>query len=89
MSKRVGREIPATSISGSLQKLKSREYGQILINLERDETGESIQNLTTFRDPMMKSYVRFLDGLDRSDVVDLDESLKNVGVDDLDEEDMY
>lgn len=89
MSKRVGREIPATSISGSLQKLKSREYGQILINLERDETGESIQNLTTFRDPMMKSYVRFLDGLDRSEVVDLDESLKNVGVDDLDEEDMY
>ncbi len=66
VSTTLGEEIPSTSLSGPLGALKSGDYGRILQDIERIVSGDRIHNLTTFTDPMMKSFVRFMGNLDRT-----------------------
>jgi GTPase SAR1 family protein len=60
----LGQEVPASSLSGPLRELKKPEYGSILKDVDRDVSGARIRNLTAFTDPMMKSFVRFMNNLD-------------------------
>ena len=55
-------------MSGPLQQLREPKYGSVLTDIER-ETGGRMQNMTSFSDPMMKSYVRFMKAADSAKVV--------------------
>ena len=59
-------DIPSQSLSGPLGSLKTDDYGKILQDVERVVSGDRIHNLTTFTDPMMKSFVRFMGNLDQT-----------------------
>jgi hypothetical protein len=42
--------VPATSLSGPLQELRQKQYGEILTDVERPETGgRRVHNLTAFK----------------------------------------
>ncbi|WP_166804938.1 ATP-binding protein [Cryobacterium sp. Sr8] len=60
----LGESVPSTALSGPLRDLKEEDYGRILQGVDRVISGEVIQNLSTFTDPMMKSFVRFMGNLD-------------------------
>jgi hypothetical protein len=52
--------VPSSALSGPLRDLKNPEYGAILQDVDRLVSGNRIHNLTSFSDPMMKSFVRFM-----------------------------
>jgi len=54
----LGEFVPSTTLSGPLQKLKAGS-SSILVDFE-DEVVQASQILTMFRDPMMKSFIRFI-----------------------------
>ncbi|GAA1918925.1 ATP-binding protein [Nocardioides hwasunensis] len=58
VSEQLGDDVPATALSGPLRELKSSE-DSILQDVERREGGR-VYNLNSFRDPMMKSFIRFM-----------------------------
>jgi len=60
VSASIGEDVPPTALSGPLRSLKDADYGSILSDVSRVESGDRIANLTTFTDPMMKSFVRFM-----------------------------
>jgi hypothetical protein len=62
----LGEDVPAQSLSGPLRDLKTPEYGKILKDVDREVSGARIHNLTAFSDPMMKSFVRFINNLDQT-----------------------
>lgn len=62
----LGEDVPSQSLSGPLGALKSPDYGRILQDVERAVSGDRVHNLTTFTDPMMKSFVRFMGNLDKT-----------------------
>jgi hypothetical protein len=64
VSRFIGEDVPATSLSGPLRQLKTEEFGNILKDVEREVSGNRVHNLTAFTDPMMKSFVRFMNNLD-------------------------
>lgn len=66
VSASLGEDVPSTSLSGPLGALKSAEFGPILQDVDRVVSGNRIHNLTTFTDPMMKSFVRFMGNLDQT-----------------------
>lgn len=66
VSAALGEDIPATSLSGPLRDLKKPEFGTILKDVDRAVSGTRIHNLTAFTDPMMKSFVRFMNNLDET-----------------------
>ena len=55
----IGTVVPGTSLSGPLRNLKSNEYGEILRDVNRP-IGGRVYNLTTFRDPSMKAFIRMI-----------------------------
>lgn len=57
-------KVRPSALSGPLSALKKDTYGRILQDVERLPKGARIRNLTAFSDPMMKSFVRFMDRLD-------------------------
>lgn len=61
VSKRVGKEIQSTALSGPLRDLKSHENHNVLKDVERSYGQGRIHNLTTFADPAMKSIIRMID----------------------------
>lgn len=66
VSENLNTDVPASSLSGPLRDLKTAEYGSILKDVDREISGNRIHNLTTFTDPMMKSFVRFMNNLDET-----------------------
>ncbi len=62
VSEQLGKEVPATALSGPLRELKSTA-DSILQDVERREGGR-VYNLNSFRDPMMKSFIRFMHELE-------------------------
>ena len=56
-------DTPSSALSGPLRALKTGEFGKILKDVDREVSGVRIHNLTTFTDPMMKSFVRFMNNL--------------------------
>ena len=68
VSTQLNTEVPSSALSGPLQQLREPKYGSVLTDIER-ETGGRIQNMTSFSDPMMKSYVRFMKAADSAKVV--------------------
>lgn len=66
VSQSLGEDTPSSSLSGPLRTLKTEEYGQILKDVDREVSGARIHNLTAFTDPMMKSFVRFMNNLDQT-----------------------
>lgn len=54
----LGRTVPSTTISGPLRQLKEGNE-PVLQDVERPD-GDRVHNLTAFRDPMMKSFIRFM-----------------------------
>ena len=48
--------------------VSSDSYGQTPSGF-RDVSGDRIHNLTAFTDPMMKSFVRFMNNLDQTDLM--------------------
>ncbi|MFC6421947.1 ATP-binding protein [Ornithinimicrobium tianjinense] len=55
-----GESVPRTRLSEPLRHLKSPDYGDILADVPRIDGEGRHYNLTVFRDPSMKAYVRFL-----------------------------
>ncbi|WP_232807264.1 hypothetical protein, partial [Geodermatophilus chilensis] len=78
VSQTLGEEVPSTSLSGPLRALKDQEYGHILQDVERVISGNRIHNLTTFTDPMMKSFVRFMGKLDETNLMPAPPELEDV-----------
>lgn len=72
VSVQLGEDVQAGAISGPLRDLKKAEFGSILQDVNRDSGGR-IQNVTSFADPMMKSYVRFMDTITSTHLVHEDE----------------
>jgi hypothetical protein len=66
VSAALSEDVPSTSLSGPLGALKSPDFGCILQDVDRVVSGNRIHNLTTFTDPMMKSFVRFMANLDQT-----------------------
>jgi type II secretory pathway predicted ATPase ExeA len=60
----LGESTRSTALSGPLRALKSAECGAILQDVERLVSGQRVHNLTTFTDPMMKSFIRFMGKVD-------------------------
>ncbi|OII21458.1 hypothetical protein BIV01_01590 [Curtobacterium sp. MCBA15_013] len=63
VSESLGEEVPSTTLSGPLRELKTEQYGKVLRDVDRPISGQRIHNLTAFSDPMMKSFVRFMNNL--------------------------
>ncbi|WP_353888715.1 ATP-binding protein [uncultured Microbacterium sp.] len=72
VSNQLGSDVQPGAISGPLRQLKEPEYGSILKDVER-QSGGKLQNVTCFTDPMMKSYVRFLETVTSTELVNEDE----------------
>jgi hypothetical protein len=77
----IGEDVPSSSLSGPLRALKEDEYGHILQDVERVISGNRIHNLTTFTDPMMKSFVRFMGKLDQTELMPAPPELEEVAQD--------
>lgn len=75
VSDSLGEDVPSTALSGPLRTLKEKDYGSVLQDVERVVSGSRVHNLTAFVDPMMKSFVRFMMNLDRSDLMPSEERL--------------
>lgn len=58
---------PSTALSGPLRELKTGD-DSILQDVER-QTGNRVHNLNAFRDPMMKSFIRFMEELESQGVL--------------------
>jgi type II secretory pathway predicted ATPase ExeA len=59
VSEQLGVDVPPTALSGPLRALKEGDE-PVLQDVERTG-GQRVYNLTAFRDPMMKSFIRFMD----------------------------
>lgn len=68
VSRQLGEQVAASALSGPLRDLKQQNFDNILRNVER-ETGDSIQNVSSFTDPMMKSYIRFMISVTETNLV--------------------
>lgn len=62
-----GDEATSVNIGEPLLRLKSDDYGPILKDVERYD-GSRVHNLTTFSDPMMKAFIRFMVQVDERGV---------------------
>lgn len=56
----VTKQVESTDLSGPLRRLKEKEYGPVLQDVQRSDSGSMIQNYTTFVDPALKAYIRML-----------------------------
>lgn len=68
VSKALGETIPSTSLSGPLKALKSEDYGSILRDVTRSSSDNRVHNLSSFTDPIMKSFVRLMHNLEENDL---------------------
>lgn len=59
VSNYLGRDIPSTSLSGPLRDLKSKDYEEILKDVRRT-SGQRVHNLSAFKDPSMKAFIRLM-----------------------------
>lgn len=80
ISARLGENVPAHALSGPLRQLKTDPYGSILQDVTR-ESGGAIQNVTSFTDPMMKSFVRFMGTLADTQIVNEDDVREGLSAD--------
>ncbi|PZF62957.1 hypothetical protein DEI81_08340 [Curtobacterium sp. MCBD17_013] len=78
--KELGTEVRSSDLSGPLRALKTAEYGSVLQDVDR-ETGGRIQNLNSFTDPMMKSYVRFMATITTTEIIHEDELRESLAAD--------
>lgn len=74
----LGEDVPSTALSGPLRMLKEKDYGSVLQDVERIVSGSRVHNLTAFVDPMMKSFVRFMMNLDKSELMPSEARLLNI-----------
>jgi type II secretory pathway predicted ATPase ExeA len=51
-------QVPSSALSGPLRELKSPERGGILMDVDRPAGYGRIHNVTAFRDPRMKAFIR-------------------------------
>lgn len=51
-------DVKSTDVSGSLRKLKTTEFGNILKDVKKPDGSGNIQNYTTFVDPALKAFIR-------------------------------
>lgn len=75
VSASLGEDTPSTALSGPLRSLKEDDYGKVLQDVERLVGTTRVYNLTTFSDPMMKSFVRFMVNIETSGLSPSDEQL--------------
>lgn len=75
ISGQLASETPSTALSGPLRELKTPAFGDVLKDVERTGGAGRIQNVTSFTDPMMKSFVRFMVTLDKTRLVPEEEGV--------------
>jgi GTPase SAR1 family protein len=62
----VGEHTPSTALSGPLRELKQPLHGEILRDVERPaEDGSRVYNLTAFKDPRMKAFIRAMNAVEQ------------------------
>ncbi|MDX8152762.1 hypothetical protein SK069_14235 [Patulibacter brassicae] len=61
ISKYLNETVPSTTLSGPLATLRTPEYGEILRDVPRpSQDGTRVYNLTAFKDPRMKAFIRVM-----------------------------
>jgi len=61
VSEYVNTEVPSSRLSGPLRELKQEAHGEILRDVPRPAAAEGrVYNLTAFRDPRMKAFIRVM-----------------------------
>jgi GTPase SAR1 family protein len=68
VSAQLGEDVPSESLSGPLKDLKDDRYGKLLKDVDRKE-GDRVFNLSRFSDPTMKYFIRFLEELEKQDLM--------------------
>jgi len=65
VSSYVGEPVPSTALSGPLRDLKQPRFGEILRDVARPlEPGGRVYNLTAFKDPRLKAFIRTMPGIE-------------------------
>lgn len=82
VSESLAEDVPSTALSGPLRMLKEDDYGPILQDVDRVVSGSRVHNLTAFVDPMMKSFVRFMMNLDRTELMPNEQRLLDIASED-------
>ncbi len=72
VSKYLGRPVAASALSGPLRQLKSAEHGEILTDVVRPTGDARVFNLTCFRDPRMKAFIRVMHAVEESGLLPKD-----------------
>lgn len=78
VSRALGEDVPATSLSGPLRMLKEDACGRILQDVERVVGSQRIHNLSAFSDPMMKSFIRFMSTVDGTGLMPPEQILASI-----------
>lgn len=68
----IGEEVTRSNLTEPLRQLKSDMCGRILADVTKADGNGRQRNVTVFTDPQMKSYVRFINGLEDDGLFDLD-----------------
>jgi hypothetical protein len=58
VSRYVGADVPSTALSGPLGLLKQLAHGEILMDVERPAGAGRVFNLSAFKEPRMKAFIR-------------------------------
>lgn len=65
VSRFVGEDVPASTLSGPLRELKKPEYAEILRDVARpSDDGTRVYNLSAFKDPRMKAFIRAMNAVE-------------------------
>jgi hypothetical protein len=62
----LGHAVPASALSGPLRQLKSVEYGAILTDVARPSGDARVFNLTCFKVPRMKAFIRVMHAVEEA-----------------------
>ncbi|MCK6445989.1 MAG: KAP family NTPase [Planctomycetes bacterium] len=69
VSARVGEDTPSTALSGPLRQLKSKEYAEILRDVDHPGKDGRVFNYSSFSDPAMKSTIRMIASINVDNLV--------------------
>jgi hypothetical protein len=76
VSKQLEEDVPSGALNGPLRELKQSRYGEILMDVERPQELEvRVYNLTAFKDPRMKAYIRAMHAVEEQGLLPSDEDV--------------
>jgi RecA/RadA recombinase len=90
VSKQLEEEVQSTALSGPLRELKQAHYGEILMDVERPKELEGrVYNLTAFKDPRMKAFIRAMHAVEEQGLLPSEEDVDALPSDDDDDDEGF